>query len=49
MLTITLEDIVEVVEPVDIGKCRVLGPRIVSSNEEPSILTVVEQHYTHMC
>jgi len=48
LLTIASEDIVEVIQPVDIGKCGVLGPRIESSNKEPSILTMEEWHtHTH--
>ena len=43
LLTIASEDIVEVIQPVDIGgNCGVLGPRIESSNKEPSILTMEE-------
>jgi len=42
LLTIASEDIVEVIQPVDISKCGVLGPRIESSNKEPSILTMEE-------
>jgi len=42
LLTIASQDIVEIIQPVDMGSCGVVGPRIESSNKEPSILTMEE-------
>jgi len=42
LLTIASQDIVEVIQPVDMGICGVVGSRIEFSNKEPSILTMEE-------